>query len=116
MSLTPNNFSVVELPLSQVNSDLTRCPKCSGTHVVIEGDFLRHYQEEFQEGKSVKIDLGDRCKLAARISCSNCRITFLLVPDNIYNEKHDNMKIRIELAKRDGLLGQLDQTKPPVIQ
>lgn len=111
MSPTPDNFTEIDLPLSRVNNDLTRCPKCRGTHVTLEGDFLRHYREDFQDGQTTGIILGQRCKLAARILCPACQAVFQLIPDDIFNEKHDSMRIRIELAKRDGLLQQLNEEK-----
>lgn len=111
MSPTAGNVNEVDLPLSQVNSDLTRCPRCQGTHVILEGDFLRHYREEFKDGQTVDIVLGDRCKLGSKIFCPVCQAVFRLIPDDIYNEKHDSMRIRIELAKRDGLLQQLSEDK-----
>jgi hypothetical protein len=111
MSQTRGNYTEIDLPLSQVNSDLTRCPRCQGTYVTLEGEFLRHYREEFQDGQSVNIVLGERCKLAARIACPACQVVFQLIPDDVFNEKHDNMRIRIELAKRDGLLQELNEEK-----
>lgn len=111
MSPTNGNFTEIDLPVSQVNSDLTRCPKCSGTRVTLEGDFLRHYAEEFQDGKSTDLVLSQRCKLVAKITCPACRAVFQLIPDEVFNEKHDNMRIRIELAKRDGLLQRIDEEK-----
>lgn len=103
----------VDLPLSQVNDNLTRCPKCQGTHVFLEGDFLRHYVEEFKDGHSEEINLGERCKLVSKITCQQCNIRFNLMPDELFNEKTDNMRIRIELAKRDGLMQSTD-SKPIV--
>lgn len=115
MQPTYDSYAVVDLPLSRVNDKLTQCPKCSGTSVRVEGDFLRHYREEFQNGESTDIELADRCKLASKVSCHHCKVTFNLVPDQIYDEKQDSMRIRIELAKRDGLLQELDSTKPPIV-
>jgi hypothetical protein len=81
-------------------TDTVRCPQCGTPTVLVEGRWIRPFTEEFEDGKSLGEQLSATItKDVTSLCCPVCRVQFRILPDNILDQKLENINLKERLKE-----------------